>query len=155
MLIRYSLTRLEVVRTYLFVIPRSPRIALLALIICAWPGLVHIATSAIFSHSLGAGDILYALLSGICIFLLLLAWVFLRAKTGERRMSLSDQGIQTEIGTRKATCAWGKVKQVRDLGSYILIVTRTGNAFFIPERAFPNSSEKAAFVTALMQYRKA
>ena len=155
MTIRYSLTRLELVRTYLFVIPRSPRIGFVVLIICLWPGMVHIATKVLFSHSFEAGDVLYVLLSVGCVFLLLLGWVFVRAKTGERTMSISDQGIQTEIGRRRATCSWGKVKQVRDLGGYILIVVRSGNAFFIPERAFTGATEKAEFLTAVDQYRNA
>ena len=155
MTIRYSLTRLEVVRTYLFVIPRSPRIAILVFMICAWLGSVHIATTLIYSHSLDAGDILYAVLSAVVVFCLLLAWVFLRAKTGERTMSVSDQGIDTEIGRRKAICSWGKVKQVRDLGHYILIVTHSGNAFFVPERAFPDGNGKTAFLNALLQHQRA
>jgi hypothetical protein len=98
MTVRYSLTRLEVVRTYLFAISSSPRISLVVLIICGWPGLVHLATKLSIAHSLVASDVFIVLLWAVCMFFLLLGWVFFRAKTNERILTISDRGIYTEIG---------------------------------------------------------
>lgn len=155
MTIRYSLKRLDVVQTYLFAIPRSPRIALVVLVICAWPGLVHIVTTLSLVHRLESRDFLFVLIWAVCIFLLLLFLVFLCAKTSERILTISDQGIYTEIGKMKADYPWSKVKEVRDVKRYILLVNRNGNAFFIPDRAFTDSAQKAAFLAEIDKHRGA
>ena len=152
MTVRYSLTRFEVVRTYLFAMPRSPRIALVVLIICGWPGLVHVTTKPSLAHSLDAKDALYVLVSAVCIFPLLLTWVFIRAKTSERILTLSDQGIYTEIGKIKANYPWSKVKDVKDLQKYILLVNRSGNAFFIPNRAFENAEQRSILLSEISRW---
>jgi hypothetical protein len=79
-------------------------------------------------------------------FLLLLIWVFLRAKTKVRTLSISEQGIQTEIGRIKADYPWTKVKQIKDVGQYLLVVNRAGNAFFIPNRAFTTAQARTEFL---------
>jgi hypothetical protein len=155
MTVSYSLTRLEVVRTYLFAMPRSPRIALVVLIICAWPGLVHVVTKRSLAPHLGSRDFLFVLFSAACIFFLLLVLVFFRAKTSQRILTISDQGIYTEIGKMKADYPWSKVKEVRDVKRYILLVNRSGNAFFIPDRAFTDSAQKTAFLAEIDKHREA
>ena len=155
MTIRYSLTRFEVVRTYLFAMPRSPRILFVALIVCAWPGLVHTAIKLSLSRALDAKDILYTLLWAVCIFFLLLAWVFFRAKTSERTLTISGEGICTEIGRIKANYPWARVKEIQDTGSYVVVVSRIGNAFFIPMRAFADSKGRLEFLDALHRYSNA
>jgi hypothetical protein len=152
MTINYSLTRFEIVRTYLFVIPRSPRILTVVLIISAWPGFIRLSTKWALSHSLSFGDLLAAIVWMVVVFLLLLIWVFLRAKTTVRTLSISEQGVSTEIGRIKADYAWTKVKEIKDVGPYILVVNRSGNAFFIPNRAFTDSNQRAEFLLKLNQW---
>jgi hypothetical protein len=152
MTVRYSLTRLEVVRTYLFAISSSPRISLVVLIICGWPGLVHLATKLSIAHSLVASDVFIVLLWAVCMFFLLLGWVFFRAKTNERILTISDQGIYTEIGKIRADYPWRKVKEIRDVQKYILLVNRSGNAFFIPNRAFENTLQRSQFLSDAIRW---
>ena len=87
-------------------------------------------------------------------FLLLLIWVFLRAKTKERTLSISEQGIQTEIGRIKADYPWTKVKQIKDVGQYLLVVNRAGNAFFIPNRAFTTAQARTEFLELANEWRR-
>ncbi len=152
MTITYSHTRFEIVRTYLFVLPRSPRILTVVLIVCAWPGFVRLSTKWGLSHHLGAEDFLAALVWMVVVFLLLLIWVFLRAKIKVRSLSISGQGVYTEIGRIKADYPWSKVKEIKDVGSYILVVNRSGNAFFIPNRAFTDPNQRADFLQKLNQW---
>lgn len=149
MTISYSLTRFEIVRTYLYVIPRSPRIITVVLIISAWPGFVRLSTKWTLSHHLNAGDFLAALVWVVVAFFLLLIWVFLRAKTKVRTLTISEQGIYTEIGRIKADYPWSKIKGIKDVGDYILIVNRSGNAFFIPNRAFDGIEQRSRFLTQM------
>ena len=143
MTINYSLTRFEIVRTYLHVIPLSPRILTVVLIVSAWPGFVWLSSKGAFSHGPTISDVLAALVWMVGAFLLLLLWVFLRAKTKERTLRISEQGVYTEIGRIKADYPWTKVKEIKDVGPYILVVNRSGNAFFIPNRAFTDSNQRA------------
>ena len=152
MTISYSLTRSEIVRTYLFVMPRSPRILTVVLILSAWPGFVRISTKWGLSHHLSAEDFLAAFVWMVVVFLLLLLWVFVRAKTKVRTLSISDRGIYTEIGKIKADYPWSKVKEIKDVKSYILVVNRSGNAFFIPNRAFTDPNQRADFLQKMNQW---
>ena len=152
MTISYSLTRFEIVRTYLYVIPRSPRILTVVLIISVWPGFVRLSSKEAFSHTLGIGDAFAAFVWMVGTFFLLLLWVFLRAKTKVRTLSISEQGVYTEIGRIKAEYPWTKVKEIKDVGSYILVVNRSGNAFFIPNRAFTDTNQRAEFLQKVNQW---
>jgi hypothetical protein len=151
--ITYSLTRFEIVRTYLFVIPRSPRILTVVLIISAWPGFVRLSTKWALSHGLSFGDFIAAFVWMVGVFVLLLLWVFLRAKTKVRTLSITERGIYTEIGRIKADYPWSKVKEIRDVGNYILVVNRSGNAFFIPNRSFDGIQQRSRFLTQMNYFR--
>jgi YcxB-like protein len=152
MTISYSLTRLEILRTYLFVLPRSPRILTVVLIVSVWPGFVWLSSKGAFSHGLSIEDVVTALVWMVGAFSLLLFWIFLRAKTKVRTLSISERGIYTEIGRIKADCPWSKVKEIKDVGEYVIVVNRTGNAFFIPNRAFTDTEPRAEFIDKINQW---
>lgn len=152
MTISYSLTRLEIVRTYLYAIPRSPRILTVVLIVSAWPGLEWLYIKGAFSHGLRIVDAIAASFWMLGAFFLLLLWIFIRAKTKVRTLSISERGIYTEIGRIKAEYPWTRVKEIKDIVSYILVVNRSGNAFFIPNRAFTDGDQRAAFLQAMNQW---
>ena len=155
MTINYSLTRFEIVRTFVAVLPKSPGIFTAVSIASAWPGLVLLFSKYEFSNGLSVWDFLAALIFTAVTFLLLLIWVFLRAKTKERTLSISEQGIHTEIGRIKADYPWTKVKQIKDVGQYLLIVNRAGNAFFIPNRAFTSAKARTEFLELANEWRRA
>jgi hypothetical protein len=146
MTIHYSLTRIEIARTFVAVLPQSPRILTIVFVASAWPGFVFLFSKHEFSSGLSVWDFLAALIFAALAFLLLLIWVFLHAKTKERTLSISEQGIQTEIGRIKADYPWTKVKQIKDVGQYLLVVNRAGNAFFIPNRAFTTAQARTEFL---------
>lgn len=105
-----------------------------------------------FSRGLTLHEVFVAFAWSIGAFCFLLFWVFLRAKTKQRTLSITDQGIHTEIGTIKADSPWSTVKEVKDLGHYMLVVNRTGNAFFIPLRAFNDSEHRNLFFAEMIRY---
>ena len=152
MTISYSLTRIEIVRTFLYAIPRSPRILTVVLIVSAWPGFVWVSSKGAFSHGLNMADGFTALAWMAGAFLLLLLWLFVRAKVKVRTLTISERGIYTEIGRIKAESPWAKVKEIKDVGDYILVVNRTGNAFFIPNRAFTDKNQRTDFLQKMNQW---
>jgi len=155
MTINYSLTRFEIVRTFVAVLPRSPIIFTVVFIASAWPGFVLLYSKHEFSNGLVIWDFFAALIYAAVTFLLLLIWVFLRAKTKERTLTISEQGVHAEIGKIKADYPWTKVRQIKDVQQYLLVVNRTGNAFFIPNRAFTSAKARTEFLELANEWRRA
>jgi hypothetical protein len=153
MTIKYALTRAEIVRAFLVGLSRSPRLLLIVMALSFWPGIVWLATKGAFARSFGIGDALAALEWAIGAFCFLVLWVFIRAKTSERTLSASEEGLSTTIGSLNGKVPWAKVKNVVDAGRYILIVGRSGNAFFIPTRAFSGSDQRTQFLSEIEGWR--
>jgi hypothetical protein len=154
MTIKYALTRAEIVRFFLQGLRKSPRLLAIVLICSLWPGLFSLATEGAFSRPLTASDAKVAFvwtIGAFCFFLLL---IFVRGKTAERTLSVSEQGISTEIGSIKGQVPWSKVKVVSDTGRYVLIARTNGNAFFIPRRAFSGPEQQLQFMTEISHWRK-
>jgi hypothetical protein len=90
-------------------------------------------------------------MAAFSVFLFL---IFIRGKTEERSLSVSEEGISTEIGTIKGQVRWNKVKVIKDAGQYVLIERTNGNAFSIPNRAFSGPEQKHQFITQISSWRK-
>jgi preprotein translocase subunit SecY len=108
-----------------------------------------------FSRGLSFNDLVSALLWFVGTFCFMIVWVFLRAKTKKRTLTISENGIYTEIGGMKANYPWQRLKEIKDLGQYLLVVTSIGNAFFIPLRAFADADQRTLFVEEIDHYRAA
>jgi hypothetical protein len=131
--IKYSLTRMEIYLVGL--------------------GFLGLAMTGAFSRPLTLSDAWVALAWVIGAFLLMPVIFFVRGKTKERTLTVSQDGISTQIGRLKGQVPWSKVKLVNDTGKFILIVGRTGNAFFIPGRAFRGPGELAEFTAQIDRWR--
>ena len=88
------------------------------------------------------------------MFCFVIARVFVRGKTEERTLSVSEQGISTQIGALDSQLPWTRVKEVKDSGTYILIVGRSGNSFFVPSRAFSGTRERAEFLSEIRRWHR-
>ncbi len=82
-------------------------------------------------------------------------WLYIRGKTDERTLTVSPDGISTEIGSLRGQIPWSKVKLVNDTSSHVLIVGATGNAFLIPARAFQDSYQRSQFLMQIGHWRGA
>ena len=89
------------------------------------------------------------------MFCFVIAMVFIRGKKEERTVSVSENGITTQIGSIVAELPWTKVKEVKDSGTYILIVGRGGNSFFVPSRAFRGSEQRNQFLSEVRRWHYA
>jgi hypothetical protein len=86
-------------------------------------------------------------------FLFMPLWLFVRGKTAERTLTVSHKGISTEVGKLKGHVPWNRVKLVTNTGGYVLIAAATGNAFFIPSRAFQTPQQRAQFLQQIEEWR--
>jgi len=134
--IKYALTRAEILRVFLVGLGQSPRIIAVVLCFSLLPGLASLASAFLSSGAVTTRDVTIALAWTIGMFCLVVVMVFARGKTAERTLSVTEQGFSTKIGSINAQRPWTKVKEIKDSGSYILIVSKSGNSFFVPSRAF-------------------
>ena len=148
MTIEYALTRTEVVTGFYRSLWSSPRyLAFLVICVLALFILGPQAGEG-FSHPFTLRAAISAVLGTLCTFLLLVPLIlFIRAKTATRSLTISPEGILTEIGSLNGQVAWCKIKTVQEKQSFVLLANTNGNAFFIPNRAFATPEQKIEFVT--------
>lgn len=154
MTIEYALTRVEIVRGFLRSLGSSPRY--LVTILCyalVMSGIVLVGTGA-FSRALTLRDAVTAALAAGGFILFLPVMLFIRGKTSNRSLTVSAEGISTEIGSLKAQIPWRKVKVISETDRYVLVARANGNAFFIPSRAFWDPEQKAAFVMQIKHWAR-
>ena len=152
MTINYALTRSEIVRVFFAGIGRSPRILTIVLVFSLLPGMASIATAFASGRMFITRDALVAIAWTLGMFCFVIALVFMRGKTEERTLSISQQGISTQIGSMDGRVPWNKVKEIKDSGTYILIVGRSGNSFFVPSRAFRAPEERERFLSEIRRW---
>jgi hypothetical protein len=114
----------------------------------------YLFSSTAFPHSLTVENKITAGTLFLGFFLFMPAFVFATAKTSLRTLSISSDGIHTEIGGMSGERSWPQIKEVADQKSFILIVGRSGNSFFIPNRAFSDLEEKTEFITRIKRWRE-
>lgn len=153
MTIKYALTRKEIVQSYFRSLGSSRKFLAMILIYSAALGLFPLIFSGAFSRRLQVHDLFVTVAWMVGAFAFMPMWLFLRGKTSERTLTVSPDGISTQIGSLKGQVPWSKVRLVADASNHVLIVGATGNAFFIPGRAFQGPEHKAQFIERIMSWR--
>jgi hypothetical protein len=153
--IEYALTRIEIVRSYFRSLTASPKFLTRILVYCVVLGLIPATFKAGFPRSLTSSDALLVVAWAAGAFAFFPLWLFARGKTSVRTLTTSPDGISTQIGSLKGQIPWNKIKLIADTGEHVLIVGRTGNAFFIPGRAFEGPDQKAGFLSQVDLWRNA
>ena len=154
MTIEYALTRGEIVQSYFRSLASSPKFLVRILVYCIVLGVIPLAFQTGFSRSLTSSDALFALAWAAAAFAVVPLWLLFRGKTGVRTLTISSDGISTKIGSLTGQIPWKKVKLIEDKGRHVLIMSASGNAFFIPARAFVQTEQKTQFVAEADTWRK-
>jgi len=118
-------------------------------------GLFSLAIRGVFSRPLVLGDVIAFLAWMVGAFLFMPLWLFIRGKTSERTLTVSPEGISTDIGSLEGQVPWSKVKLVEKTGRDVLIVGAAGNAFFIPSRVFQGPEQQTQFIAQIDSWRNA
>ena len=99
-------------------------------------------------------DVLIAIaLSAACVLALIPGFVCLLAKTQERALRTSPEGIETSIGTQSARIPWTEITSVAAHAGFLVLTRQNGNSFVIPDRAFASAEERRAFQREVERYR--
>jgi hypothetical protein len=146
MTLRYALSRGEVASGYFYSWKYSSSFRAQMLRMAAIVGIASVVVSYLGSKPLTPADFLRgaALAAGLLAFMPV--WLALRAKTQERTLELTTEGIATQIGARRATLPWSTVSAVSDARAFVIIGRKNMNAFFIPRRAFADDGAKRHFI---------
>ena len=151
MTIEYSLTRPEIVRGF-FRSLGNPRFLVTVSCYALGMGIVVLASTGAFSRHLAIHDV-YTVLIAVAGFMAFLPiFLFIRGKTSKRSLTVSPAGIATEIGSIKANVPWKKVRVISQGRDFILIAGTSGNAFFIPARAFSSPEHQNSFFTQATEW---
>jgi hypothetical protein len=154
MTVCYSLTRAEVVRAFFLSLSKSPRIFAIVFVASALPASLWLWTRQQLFGELRFADTILAVVWMAVFFFLFAFWIFLRAKTEERTLTISGFGIITRMGDLPGEVPWAKVKEVKDSGNYLIVVGTSGNAFFIPLRAFDGVAHRNLFLAEVNRLRE-
>jgi hypothetical protein len=147
MTIEYALTRTEILQGYFRSLWSSPRYLVTILLYALVMSAIALTSVGAFSRPLRLTDAVIALLAAVGFLLFMPVMLFIRAKTSKRSLTVLPEGITTEIGSCKAQIPWKKVKIISATDRYVLVSRASGNAFFIPSRAFSTSGQQAEFVS--------
>lgn len=152
MTINYALTRTEIVRGYLGSLRNSPKFLAIILLYASAMAILYLAGTGAFSRPLTLGDAVVAIAIVVCFIPFLSIWLFIRAKTSIRSLTVSPDGISTQIGKIQAQVPWRKIKIISVTDRCILMARWNGNAFFVPNRAFSSTQEKTEFANNIRDW---
>jgi|GEM_PF-1853633 len=152
--IEYALTRGEIFRSFLRSLVHSPRLRRTFLLYVIVLALIALLIRVSILHSFTPTDLLIAIAWGLGWIAFIPVWVTIRGKTAKRTLTVSSDGISTEIGRIKGQVAWAKVSAVADTPTFILIARTNGNAFFIPNRAFSAPEQRSEFLAKLAAWTR-
>jgi hypothetical protein len=153
MTIKYALIRSEIVRSFWHSLSSSPRLRTVVCLYAAGVGALRLALDGVLSGSITPRDVMIAIAWAVGAFAFMPLWLFIRGKTAERTLTISAQGIFTEIGSLKGQFAWRTVSEVTPMRYGVLIARVGGNAFFIPSRAFVATADRTEFLTQISLWR--
>jgi len=155
MTIQYSLTRADILRSFFRSLKSSPRFLVTVLGYSVAFGLFTMLARGDFSRSIAPDDLLIALAWTVAAFFFMPGYFLIRYKRELRVLTTSQEGITTEMGDRKATVSWSRIKQVRNTRRNVFLVGSSGNAIVIPSRAFQGPDQQAQFVAEIDVWRNA
>jgi hypothetical protein len=73
-------------------------------------------------------------------------------KKDERSLLVTDDGIETTIGTRHGVIPWNKIAHLEKTEEYIYITGKNQNGFIIPNSAFNTKNDKSLFFNKINKY---
>jgi hypothetical protein len=154
MTVEYALTRSEIVRGFFQGLSSSPKYRKMMLQNSVILGGIVLIERASLLHSFTARDVFISLGWAVGLFAFKPLWMYIRGKTAKRTLTISPDGIYTEIGKIRGQVPWRKIKMVASADQYVLITRHGGNSFFIPERAFSGPVNRDQFLTEIDRLMK-
>jgi len=152
MTIQYALTRSEIAGGFFRSLGSSPKYRRTILLYALLPGVAILAVDGILNRQVTVQDIITALVPTAAFAIFVPLMLYIRGKTSQRILTISTEGISTQIGSIKGEIPWKKIAVISDGNHFILVGRTNGNAFFIPSRAFSSPEHQAEFVAEVRNF---
>jgi hypothetical protein len=152
MVIEYQLKRIDIVKAYFYSLRHSRRTQLIIFGIATLIALYSLFLRYLIHGNLSLYDFMIAFLFGLVFILALPAISFLTAKKQKRTLSISQEGIETKIGSQAGIIPWKAVNSVVATKDFVLITGKNANAFTIPSSAFASPDLRIKFIELANQY---
>jgi YcxB-like protein len=152
--VRYAAERADVRALLAFNLRHSRRLQITVLAIALGPAAFVALLDGLQGRSAVAA-LIPGLIIGVGLASFLLGRAVWRTKTDERWLAIDAEGIRTTVGLLAGSVRWSDVDSAVATPEYIFVTGKNMNGFAIPSRAFPSSSDRAAFLSALLRWRSA
>jgi hypothetical protein len=143
--VNYEVTTKEVIDSYLYMIrnsnPYRNKILTYAVLVLVIPISIHymiygtVTLTAVF-YSLG-------LMALFPLTLVYLARAI--AKKGEKKIVVSDVGMEVTVSGKWQAIGWEQVAELFEDNEHLIVLAKTGNFMCIPKRAFKDSETLETF----------
>ena len=153
--VEYALTRREIFRFSLRSVAESPKFRGTILLYSAAIDIFTLLLRVVLSGSFALKDVIIAVACAVCSPVFFSLWAFIRGKTAKRELTISSDGVATEIGPLKGRIPWDKIRAATDTPRFVLIARTNGNAFFIPHRAFSGPEHREHFLAEIKRWMHA
>jgi hypothetical protein len=118
-------------------------------------GLAIIAIPFFVDGKVGKSDIVIALSVTVAFPFVVPLIAKLRTKKSQRTLSISANGIHTQIGTKTGDIPWARVAELFVTEEHIFLLGRNLNGFCIPRTAFSNAPDREDFIGLCRPYLSA
>lgn len=153
MTVTYALRRRDVWNAYWFTWRTGWTLKLSQLFIVGCIFFVVVSRRAV-GRPPNRADVVVAAIWAIPVLLFLPIYPLLRFKSQMRTLTISPQGIHTQIGNLSREISWRAIGRMRREGDRLYIVGKTGNSFAVPDHAFSSTLDRDAFETAAREWWK-
>jgi hypothetical protein len=152
MVIEYQIKRLDLFKLLYYNTRRSKRTQLVLGGAIVFTYLSSLLIRYFTLGNLSFSDFRSAFVSVIIFIIGLPILLFLLAKTQNRWLSISQEGIETKIGTQHGMVSWNAGDSLVETKEYIYITGKSANAFSIPNSAFENNDTRTQFMELAIKY---
>ena len=97
--------------------------------------------------------IIYGFLAAAAVIGFFIAFPQLAFKPQVRTLTVSEDGIQTNIGNKSGSVKWNEIRSIEDTNDLKIMVRRNQNAFLIPQRAFQSEKKRCTFLEAIQTWQ--
>jgi hypothetical protein len=152
MVIEYRIKRFDLVKSYFFNLRHSIKTQLIIFGIATLDILYSLFLRYRDHGKLVLDDFIVSFLFGLVFILAIPALSFVTAKTQKRTLSISQEGIETKIGSREGKISWKAVDSIVATKDRISIIGKNANTFTIPSNAFTSTDLRNKFIELATQY---
>ena len=151
MTIRYALRRADIWNVYWFIWRTGWRLKLSQVFIAGCTIFVALSVLA-RNRPISGHDVVIALLWAGVVLLFLPVYPLLMFKPQTRTLTITPQGIDTQIANMSRELPWRKISRIQRDGDRLYIIGRTGNSFVVPDHAFSSPEDRETFEMRIRQW---